>query len=85
VSPPVGVRRCRRAEAASNRACIEEFGPGRCMAESNFPIDGMVADYVTVWNALKLLTAGCARSDRAAVLHDTAMSIYQLSLQALTG
>jgi predicted TIM-barrel fold metal-dependent hydrolase len=65
--------------------CIEEFGPGRCMAESNFPIDGMVADYVTVWNALKLLTAGCVRSDRAAVLHDTAMSIYQLSLQALTG
>jgi predicted TIM-barrel fold metal-dependent hydrolase len=58
--------------------CIEEFGPGRCMAESNFPVDGMVADYVTVWNALKLLTASCARPDRAAVLHDTATSVYQL-------
>jgi predicted TIM-barrel fold metal-dependent hydrolase len=66
------------------RWCIEEFGPGRCMAESNFPIDGMVADYVTVWNALKLLTAGYARSDRAAILHDTATSVYRLPAQALT-
>jgi predicted TIM-barrel fold metal-dependent hydrolase len=53
------------------------------MAESNFPIDGMAADYVTVWNALKLLTAGYGRQDQAAVLRDTAASIYRLP-QALT-
>lgn len=58
--------------------CIDMFGPDRCMVESNFPIDGMVADYVTVWNALKMLTASCAASDRAAVLRGTAMSVYQL-------
>lgn len=62
--------------------CIDLFGPGRCMAESNFPIDGMVADYVTVWNALKLLTAGLAGSGRAAVLRGTAASVYQLPAQA---
>src|SRR6202011_3401723 len=35
--------------------CIDAFGPARCMFESNFPIDGMVVDYVTLWNAHKRL------------------------------
>jgi L-fuconolactonase len=60
--------------------CIEAFGPARCMFESNFPIDGMVVDYVTLWNAHKRLAAPYSASERAALLHGTAVSSYRLSL-----
>jgi L-fuconolactonase len=58
--------------------CIDTFGPRRCMAESNFPIDGMVVDYVTLWNALKRLVASYSAAERSAVLHDTAVDSYSL-------
>ncbi|MGH9090266.1 MAG: amidohydrolase family protein, partial [Acidimicrobiales bacterium] len=31
--------------------CIEVLTPQRCMFESNFPVDGRLADYVVLWNA----------------------------------
>ena len=34
-------------------ACIEAFGPGRCMFESNFPVDKGSYSYVVLWNAYK--------------------------------
>jgi L-fuconolactonase len=59
--------------------CIDTFGPRRSMAESNFPIDGMVVDYVTLWNALKRLVASYSARERSAVLHGTATDTYALS------
>jgi L-fuconolactonase len=60
-------------------ACIEAFGPDRCMFESNFPIDGMIVDYVTLWNAFKLLAMPYSADERSALLHDTAVSTYHVT------
>jgi L-fuconolactonase len=56
---------------------IEAFGPVRCLFESNFPIDGMVVDYVTLWNAHKRFAAQYSVAERARVLRESAISIYR--------
>ncbi len=58
--------------------CIEEFGPDRCMFESNFPIDKVSCSYTVLWNCFKRLTQGFAGSERAALFHDTAVRVYRL-------
>ena len=40
---------------------IEQFGPERCMFESNFPVDRFSLSYRTVWNAFKKLVADFSR------------------------
>ena len=57
---------------------IEQFGPQRCMFESNFPVDKESCGYTVLWNQFKKLTAGFAPDDRAALFHDTAMRVYRL-------
>lgn len=58
--------------------CIEQFGPQRCMFESNFPSDKTSFSYVNIWNAFKRLTASHTQSERATLFHDTAAKAYQL-------
>ena len=36
--------------------CIEQFGPDRCMFESNFPPDKMPYSYNVMYNAFKRLS-----------------------------
>ena len=36
-------------------ACVEAFGPKRCMFESNFPVDRATCEYDVLWNAFKIL------------------------------
>jgi L-fuconolactonase len=57
---------------------IESFGPTRCMAESNYPVDSYLCDYVTLWNSLKLMTQNLSTSERGAVFAGTAKRIYEL-------
>lgn len=59
-------------------ACIEAFGPGRAMFESNFPVDKAMFSYPVMWNAFKLLAAGHSAADKAALFHDTAARIYRV-------
>ena len=59
-------------------ACIELFGPSRCMLESNFPMDRASCSYGVLWNAFKRVTARHSASDRAALLRGTAMNFYRL-------
>ncbi len=59
-------------------ACIETFGPARCMFESNFPMDKQSCGYAVLWNAFKRLTADLAPDARAALFHDTAVRTYRL-------
>jgi predicted TIM-barrel fold metal-dependent hydrolase len=56
--------------------CIETFGAARCMFESNAPIEGPVADYRTLWNALKRIAAGYSDSEKNGLFHDNATRIY---------
>jgi predicted TIM-barrel fold metal-dependent hydrolase len=58
--------------------CIELFGPARCMFESNFPVDKGMVDYVSLWNAYKMMTTGFADSERKALFHETAAATYRL-------
>lgn len=60
-------------------ACIEAFGPKRCMMESNFPVDKQTCGYGVLWNALKRITQGASAADKAALYHDTAARVYRLT------
>jgi predicted TIM-barrel fold metal-dependent hydrolase len=57
---------------------IEQFGPRRCMFESNFPVDRVSCTYTVLWNQFKKLTKGFSNDERIAMFHDTAMRIYRL-------
>lgn len=57
---------------------IEQFGPERCMFESNFPVDRFSLSYRTVWNAFKKLVADFSADERDAMLRGTAARIYRL-------
>lgn len=58
--------------------CIEPFGPGRCMFESNFPVDKVSFSYGVMWNAFKRLSQGHSGGERAAMFHDTAARVYRV-------
>jgi predicted TIM-barrel fold metal-dependent hydrolase len=60
------------------RYTIEQFGPRRCMFESNFPVDRLSCSYTAIWNQFKKLTAKFSVDERTAMFHDTAMRVYRL-------
>lgn len=60
-------------------AVVEDFGAGRCMLESNFPVDKGSCSYASLWNAFKILTKGATRAKRAALFSGTAARVYKLT------
>lgn len=58
---------------------IEAFGPGRCMFESNFPVDRSAAGYGVVWNAFKRLASGLSAQEKQGLFHGNAASIYGIA------
>jgi L-fuconolactonase len=70
--------------AAVWRPYVEEamsaFGADRCMAESNFPVDGVSCGYVPLWNALKLCVQGCSADEKAALFRETARRVYRVDI-----
>ncbi len=61
---------------------IEQFGPERCMFESNFPVDRVSCSYTVLWNQFKKLSASFRPDERLAMFHDTAARVYRLPLAA---
>lgn len=61
-------------------ACIELFGPTRCMFESNFPVDKGMFSYAVMWNAFKRLTAGASEDEKDALFRGTASRFYRLGV-----
>jgi len=57
---------------------IDQFGPERCMFESNFPVDKVSCSYPVLWNAFKRLAKGCSVDEKAALFRDTAHRAYRL-------
>lgn len=53
--------------------CLDQFGPGRVMFGSNFPVDSLYSDYATLARAYRSLVPAEARQD---VFHDTAARFY---------
>ena len=60
--------------------CIEIFGAERCMFEGNYPVEGVSANYSSIWNAFKRVASGASRDEKRALFHDTAARVYRLSL-----
>ena len=58
--------------------CIDQFGPYRCMFESNFPVDKQSYSYSIMWNAFKLISKDFSATERAAMLRNTAVKTYRL-------
>jgi predicted TIM-barrel fold metal-dependent hydrolase len=59
---------------------IEAFGAGRCMFESNFPVDKGSYSYGVFWNACKKLAAGASAAEKADLFAGAAARFYRLTL-----
>jgi L-fuconolactonase len=57
---------------------IDQFGPKRCMFESNFPVDKASCSYAVLWNAFKKIAARFDAQEKRAMFHDTAARVYRL-------
>ena len=57
---------------------IEQFGPERCMFESNFPVDRQSCSYHVLWNAFKKIAAQYSEDERDVLFYGTATRVYQL-------
>ena len=57
---------------------IDCFGPGRCMFESNFPVDKLSMSYHVYWNAMKKIAAGFSESEKSMLFSRTAARVYNL-------
>ena len=75
--PPTSERLCN-AWRPYVQTCIEAFGPGRCMVESNFPVDKAACSYGVLWNALKRMTDGASPGEKTAIFSGTAKRVYRL-------
>lgn len=82
VQPPATSAALAADWAPYVEASIEAFGAGRCMFESNYPVDSGAGSYGTILNAYKRITAACSPSERADIFAGTAMRVYQLSVSA---
>lgn len=59
-------------------ACIEAFGPERCMFESNFPVDMGSCTYPVLWNAFKRIAKTYSADEKTALFSGTATKVYRL-------
>jgi predicted TIM-barrel fold metal-dependent hydrolase len=60
--------------------CIEAFGPGRAMFESNFPPDKGQCSYQVIFNAFKRIAAQYSETEQTALFSKTATDFYRLKL-----
>lgn len=56
--------------------CLDQFGAGRCMFGSNFPVDSLSSDYATLVEAYEALVPEDAQ---AAVFGGTAARFYAIT------
>jgi predicted TIM-barrel fold metal-dependent hydrolase len=62
------------------RFCIDRFGPGRCLFESNFPVDKRGCSYVVLWNAFKRIAAPYSPEEKQDLFHNSAARAYRVPL-----
>jgi predicted TIM-barrel fold metal-dependent hydrolase len=60
--------------------CVTAFGAGRCMFESNFPVDKGSYGYQAFWNACKKMAVGAGAGEKADLFAGTAARFYRLEL-----
>ena len=77
---PIGSEELAEGLAPYMNYCIEQFGPDRCMFESNFPPDKVSYSYNTLFNAFKRLSKDYSATERAQLFHDTATRVYRIDV-----
>jgi predicted TIM-barrel fold metal-dependent hydrolase len=77
---PIGSEELAASMAPLITYCIEQFGPNRCMFESNFPVDKVSYSYNVLYNAFKRVSRGYSAAERAAMFHDTATRVYRIDV-----
>ena len=75
---PIGSEELAKSMAPFMTCCIEQFGPDRCMFESNFPPDKVSFSHHILFIAFKRFSKGYSASERAAMSHDTAARAYRI-------
>lgn len=60
------------------RDTIEIFGTERCMFASNYPVDGIVADLVSIFTGFRQSVADLSLEERKKLFYDNAVKVYQL-------
>ena len=75
---PVGSEELATSMAPLMSYCIEQFGPDRCMFESNFPVDKVSFSHPVLFNAFKRFSKNYSASERAALFHGTAVRAYRI-------
>ncbi len=75
---PIGSEELAAAMAPFITHCIEQFGPERCMFESNFPVDKVSFSYHVLYNAFKRSAQPYTATERATLFHDTAVRVYRI-------
>ena len=76
---PIGSEELSASMSPFMNYCIEQFGPDRCMFESNFPVDKVAYSYNVMYNAFKRLSQSYSATERASMLHDTAVRVYRVN------
>jgi predicted TIM-barrel fold metal-dependent hydrolase len=76
---PIGSEELAQSLAPLMSYCIEQFGPDRCMFESNFPVDKVSFSHHVLFNVFKRISRAYSASERAALFHDTAVGAYRIS------
>lgn len=67
-----------QAQSRHILTAIDLFGPGRCMFESNFPVDRALTNGTVLWNAFKRMVDGFSADEKHALFYETAERIYRL-------
>ncbi|MDE0022873.1 MAG: amidohydrolase family protein [Spirochaetaceae bacterium] len=75
---PVAAEEFAAAQREYYLHAIDCFGTGRCMLESNFPVEKVSVSYPVLYNAFKLITADFSEADKDALFSGTARRIYRL-------
>ena len=76
---PIGSEELAASMAPIISYCIEQFGPERCMFESNFPVDKVSFSHHVLFNAFKRFSKGYSAPERASLFHDTGARAYRIS------
>ncbi|HLI78788.1 MAG TPA: amidohydrolase family protein [Candidatus Binataceae bacterium] len=63
--------------------CVEKFGAGRCMFESNFPVQKRFCSYAVFWNACKHLARGASAAEKSELFAGTAARAYRLAAELI--
>ena len=62
------------------RETVGIFGAGRCLFGSNFPVEKLWTSYGALVDAYRDALGPFTQKEQRAILHDTAMSVYRISV-----